>query len=69
MILTKEDYAAIIDRHHAAEKRRLLARFDAGAKKYGVLDLDSKNWVREAREESDDRLAYLLFEAARRNLL
>lgn len=69
VILTREAYATAIDRMHTAEKRRLLARWDFGAKKYGVLELDSRNWIKEARQETDDRTAYMIFEACRKDLL
>ena len=64
MILTREAYAAVIDRHHAAEKARLLARFDVGAAQHEKpLDLlDGRDWTRERQEELDDAKAYEIFE-------
>lgn len=65
-LLTREQYATLIDEHHAAQKARLLSRYDKGNKTYGgAPDLDSRDWIVEQREESDDRLAYGLFEKER----
>lgn len=65
-ILTRAKYAEAIDRHHAKEKERLLARFDVGQKHYGDLVLDGeRDWMKERQEEMDDARAYEIFERLR----
>jgi transcription-repair coupling factor (superfamily II helicase) len=62
MILTRELYAAAIDRYHAAEKARLLSRYDLGAKEHGDLELlGTRDWEEERRQELDDARAYEIF--------
>lgn len=65
-LLTREKYAAAIDRYHAKEKERLLTRFDVGQKHYGDLILDGdRDWMKERQEELDDARAYEIFERLR----
>lgn len=63
--MTREQYAEVIDRYQSEQKDHLLQRFDVGAREYGALDLDSRDWLIERREEQLDSLAYKLFERER----
>jgi hypothetical protein len=65
-ILTKEQFLKLVDAYHARERMRLSARWDLGAQRYGVLNLDEgRNYLNEAQEERDDDLVYRLFNAER----
>ena len=55
----KLEQAAAVRHLRAVHYRDLaLKRFDGGAVKYGPLDLDGRDWEREAMEEDIDGLAY-----------
>lgn len=64
--ITRGKFAAAVDRFHAKERQRLLARFDVGQKRYGDLVLDGKrDWIKERQEELDDARSYEIFERLR----
>lgn len=65
-ILTRIQYEFLIDTYQAEEKNLLLSRFDGGNGVYGgPPDLDSRDWIKEAREEGIDQTAYRLWERER----
>ena len=67
-VLTRSQYAEAIDRHQAAEKAELLARYDMAAPQYGPLCLNGcgrKSWPVERRMELRDAKAYEIFEEER----
>ncbi len=64
-VLTEAQFEAALDRYFAEKKRRCMDRFRMGSQKYGVLDLDSRDWIKEGMEETDDRTNYDVFEIER----
>lgn len=64
-VLTEQQFSDALDRYFAEKKRRYMVRFRQGAQQYGVLELDSRDWMKERQEEVDDGEIYSVFEIER----
>lgn len=62
-VLTRDDFIAELEKELAATKKRRIAKYDKGAKKYGGdVNLFDRNFAVEMRDERDDYDNYALFD-------